>query len=159
MNPQIVADILVYDTRYNLTLVVITENRRGETSEWAALRRQNLYEYDPPPKAPFFLLASPEHFYLWKNVEDTGKVEPTYEMDPRFYLQSFLKGSELSLENLRQPDSIDILIGAALSIITFADEKDDLCSLYPQWLFKPNHKWLFESGLFDAIKRGEVQYP
>jgi hypothetical protein len=159
MKQQLVADILVYDTRHNLTLVVIAENRQGESSEWAALRRQNLYEYDPPPKAPYFLLALQDHFYLWKNVDDASKIEPTYDMEPRFYLQSFLKNSELSLEKLRQPDSFDILIGAALSIITFADEKNDLCSLYPQWLLEPNHKWLFESGLFDAIKRGEVQYP
>jgi len=159
MKSQIVADILVYDTQYNLTLVVITDNRPGESSEWAALRRQNLYEYDPPPKAPFFLLALPEHFYLWKNVEDTGKVEPTYDMDPRFYLQSFLKNSGLSPEKLRQPDSFDILISMALSGITLAYEKNEICSVYPQWLFKSNHKWLFESGLFDAIKRGEVQYP
>jgi hypothetical protein len=159
MKPQIVADILVYDTRHNLTLVVITENRWGESSEWAALRRQNLYEYEPPPKAPFFLLALPEHFYLWKNVECASKIEPTYDMDPKFYLQSFLKKSGLSLENLRQPDSFDILIGMALSGITLAYEKNDICSVYPQWFDKPNHKWLFESGLFDAIKRGEVQYP
>ncbi len=116
-------------------------------------------EYDPPPKAPFFLLALPDHFYLWKNVEDTGKVEPTYEMDPRFYLQSFFKKSELSLEKLRQPDSFDILIGMALSGITLAYEENEICSVYPQWLNKPNHKWLFGSGLFDVIKRGEVQYP
>jgi hypothetical protein len=158
MKPQIVADILVYDTRHNLELVVITENRWEESPEWAALRRQNLHEYDPPPRAPFFLLALPDHFYLWKNVEDTGKVEPTYDMDPRFFLQPFFKKTNLSLEKLRQPDSFDILIGSALSIITFAEEKNELCSAYPQWLKKPNHQWLFDSSLFDAIKRGEVQY-
>ena len=159
MIQQIVADILVYDTRHNLALVVITQNRWGESSEWAALRRQSLYEYDPPPKAPFFLIALPDHFYLWKNVEDTGKVKPTYDMDPRFYLQSFLKKSGLSLEKLKQPDSFDLLIGAALSGITLAYEKDEICSVYPQWLSQPNHAWLFESGLFDAIKRGDVEYP
>ncbi len=55
MKPQIVADRLVYDTQHNLTLVA--ENRWGESYQWAALRRQNLYEYEPPPKAPFIGIA------------------------------------------------------------------------------------------------------
>jgi hypothetical protein len=157
---QKIADILVYDTRHHLVLITITQNVWGKSSEWAALTRQNLYEYDPPPKAPFFLLALPDHFYLWKNVEDTEKVKPSYDMDPRFYLHSFFKkNSSLSLEKLKSAESFDLLVGAALSGITFAYEKDEICSVYPQWLSQPNHEWLFESGLFDALKRGEVEYP
>jgi hypothetical protein len=156
---QPTADILVYDTRQHLILTTLNQTRWGTSSEWAAQRRKDLYEYDAPPSSPFFLIAMPDHFYLWKNVEDTGKVEPTYDMDPRFYLQSFFKKSGLSLEQLTQPESLDLLVGAALSVITFAYEKDEICSLYPEWLSQPNHEWLFGSGLFDAIKRGEVQYP
>jgi len=58
MIPEI-ANILVYDTRRNLTLTVVTKNVPGKSSEWAALMRHNFYtdENTPLPNVPFFLLA------------------------------------------------------------------------------------------------------
>jgi hypothetical protein len=49
-------------------------------------------------------------------------------------MNAFLKKSGLSLKKLKQPDSFDLLISAALSGITLAYEKDEICSVYPLYL-------------------------
>jgi hypothetical protein len=92
MIPEI-ANILVYDTRRNLTLTVVTKNVPGKSSEWAALMRHNFYtdENTPLPNVPFFLLALADHFYLWKNVENKGSVKPTYAINPQILFLLFRK--------------------------------------------------------------------
>ena len=36
------------------------------------------------PKAPFFLIATPDHFYFWENAGDAPEEsEPSYDIDPR----------------------------------------------------------------------------
>jgi hypothetical protein len=90
---EYLGDILVYNKKRQLVLVVVTANQKGKSREWAAEYRRNLYVNAELPKTPFFVIALPDHFYLWKEVEDDGIVNPTYEMDPRFSLRDFLKRS------------------------------------------------------------------
>jgi len=157
---QHIADILVYDTKRNLVLTVVTMKMFGKSREWAAQMRHNLYENEEgslPKKCPFFLLALADHFYLWKNVEDEGLVMPTYDMDPRFSIEPYFKKSGYPLEKLNR-ESFELLVGFWLSGVTLAYEENDICSLDSKWLSKPYHEWLFESGLFNVIKRGLVEH-
>jgi hypothetical protein len=157
MIPEI-ANILVYDTRRNLTLTVVTKNVPGKSSEWAALMRHNFYtdENAPLPNAPFFLLALADHFYLWKNVENRGEVKPTYNMNPLFAIEPYFDKTHHSLADLNR-ESFELVVGFWLSSITLAYEKNDICTAEPRWRSEPNHEWLFGSGLFDAIKRGRIE--
>lgn len=136
-----------------LVLVVVTWKQFGKSAQWAAQLRQNTYANELLPHTPFFLIALPDHFYLWKEVAEEGEVLPTYDMDPRFFLNTFFKHSGLSLETLNR-ESFDLLITGAFSAITFFSNPDELGSTFPNWLQSPQQEWLFESGLFEAIKGG-----
>ncbi len=157
MIPEI-ADILVYDTRRNLILTVVTKNVPGKSTEWAALMRHNFYtdENAPLPNSPFFLFALADHFYLWKNVEDKAEVKPTYDMNPLFAIEPYYDKTRYSLDDLNR-ESFELVVGFWLSGILLAYEKNDICTAEPLWLSEPNHEWLFGSGLFDAIKRGRIE--
>lgn len=158
MIQQQIANILVYDTKRNLVLTVVTMKISGKSPDWAALMRRNFYtdENATLPNAPFFLFALADHFYLWKNVDDKGEVKPTYDMDPRFALEPFFNKTGYSLKQLNR-ESFELVVGFCLSGIILAYEKNDICSADPKWLSEPNHEWLFGSGLFDAIKRGHIE--
>ena len=150
-----IGDILVYDKKHQLVVTVVTMNHRGKPQNWAIKLRRNLYVNAKLPKTPFFVIAMPEHFYLWKDVEDEGEIVPTYEMVHRFTLQSFFKNSGLSVEELDR-DTFELLTNAWFSFLQLAHEKMDICSQHPDWLLEKNQTWLFNSGLFEAIKNGKL---
>jgi len=77
------SDIAVVSEFGEPILLVEVKNKRGTSRDWAAKLRRNLVAHGFVPKAPFFLVATPDHFYLWK---DTGngaeEIEPDYDIDP-----------------------------------------------------------------------------
>jgi hypothetical protein len=150
---EYLGDILVYNKKRQLVVVVVTANQKGKPREWAAEYRRNLYVNGELPKTPFFIIALPDHFYLWKEVEDDGIVNPTYEMDPRFSLRGFLKSSGLSPDKL-SPSSFEFLVSGWFDMLQIVDEKMDICSQHSDWQFEQNQGWLFDSGLFEAVKKG-----
>ena len=63
--------------------LVELKNKTGTSRDWAAKFRRNLAAHGFLPKAPFFLIATPDHFYLWKNAgNSTQELEPDYDIDP-----------------------------------------------------------------------------
>src|SRR5579871_6759785 len=85
-------DIVVYDASGQLALAVEVKNRRGTNVEWAAQMRQNLLTHSLV-HAPYFLLALPDHFYLWVNKEQSTAVNPDYAIDPLPFLKPYLGAS------------------------------------------------------------------
>ncbi|OQY54745.1 MAG: hypothetical protein DRR08_22400 [Candidatus Parabeggiatoa sp. nov. 2] len=148
-------DILVYNEKRQLVLVVVTLNQCEKSREWVAEYRRNLYLNTELPKTPFFVIASPDNFYLWKEAEDEGILNPTYEMAPRFSLRGFLKRSGLSPDKLNR-SSFELLVNGWFDLLQIVDEKTEICSRYPDWQLEQNQAWLFESGLFEAIKHGQL---
>ncbi len=76
-------------------LLVEVKNKTGTSKDWAAKLRRNLVAHGLLPKARFFLVATPDHFYLWK---DTGngadELEPDYDIDPRAITKPLFKPEE-----------------------------------------------------------------
>jgi hypothetical protein len=152
---EYLGDILVYNKKRQLVLIVVTANQKDKSSEWAAEYRHNLYVNAELPKTPFFVIALPDHFYLWKNASDDGIVNPTYEMDPRFTLRSFLKNSGLSPDKLSR-SSFELLVNGWFGMLRVVDGKMEICSRHPDWQLEQNKAWLFDSGLFEAVKKGNL---
>jgi hypothetical protein len=78
------SDIAVLNRRGEPVLLVEVKNRTGTSKDWAAKLRRNIMAHGLSPNAPYFLVATPEHFYLWKDAGNrVEEIEPTYEIDPR----------------------------------------------------------------------------
>lgn len=148
-------DILGYNQKRQLVLVVVTAPQRGKSCEWAAEYRHNLYVNAELPKTPFFIIALPDHFYLWKEVEEEGIVNPTYEMDPRFSLKGFLKRSALAPDKLSR-SAFDLLVNAWFGMLQISNNKMEIDSRHPDWQLEQNQAWLFDSGLFEAVNKGHL---
>jgi hypothetical protein len=96
------------------------------------------------PRAPFFLLALPERFFLWKNASPLEATPPDYEIDASLVLQPYAGNLHMPLAALSE-DGFDILVRSWL---------DDVVN---STRLRQSDQWLAESGLYDAIKQGSIK--
>lgn len=144
------ADITVYDKHGKLALIAEVKNKRGTSKAWAANMRRNMYAHNLMPSAPFFLLALPDSFYLWKDAPDTLEmVEPTQQIDPSDFLQPYFEKSGVSPANVTGK-SFELIVVSWLNQILRTNNPKDI-QTYKQ-------EWLLDSGLFDASTGGHLEF-
>ena len=141
------ADLAIYNKNGQLALVVEAKNKLNTSSSWAAKMRRNMLAHGLMPNTRFFLLALPDHFYLWKDAGVVPEiVPPDYEIDPKSFLHSYYDGAEMPLNSLTG-ENFELVISSWLSKLLQTD-------ILPPEL--QDQEWLVKSGLFDAIKHGHL---
>lgn len=142
-------DIEVYSPDGKLQLVAEVKNKKGATAEWAANMRRNLFAHSVVPYSPYFLLALPDHFYLWKNpISAIDERLPDYGASSRPILEHHLHNSSHYLETMSEY-GLELVINSWLNKLVNANLTRETAS--------PDEAWLFDSGLYDAIKNGFVK--
>lgn len=152
-----VADIAVYAQDNTLKLVVEAKNRPGAPSSWAARMLRNLLVHGMIANAPYYLLALPDVFYLWKTPNlsalnsrghDGDEVKPDFEIEAAEALAPYLERVPFSPDNVSE-HGLELLISSWLT-----DLIDDLG--LSTGATSPDLGWLFDSGLYEAIRGGRV---
>ena len=142
------ADIAVYDPDGQLQLVVEIKNRPGASAEWATRLRHNLLVHSFIPRAPYFLLALPDYFYLWTDALSASNLaEPNYKIKATKILAPYLNQLTQPLNGL-SGYGFEMIMTSWLERIVHTD-------LQPEEV-GPNLQWLFDSGLYKAISHGSV---
>ena len=131
-------DLLVIGHDGTPKLVVEVKARSGTSSTWAAQFRRNLVVHGLVPPASYFLLASPEQFYLWEPKHDGLDSPPDFVADSKQTLAPWLKHMQ-SRPGTISESALELLIHAWLSEVVTNPDPDDI----PDWLRK--------SGLYSAI--------
>ncbi|MCH7745936.1 MAG: hypothetical protein IIC84_07685 [Chloroflexi bacterium] len=140
------ADIEVYTPQSGIQLVVEVKTKRGETDEWAAKFRRNLFAHQSIPSSRFFLIALPEHLYLWRDKTSPDLIPADYKVRTKDVLRPYLE--QISLEEL-DGLSFEFLVKAWL---------DDLIwSKLTREEAGPGLEWVFDSGLYESIRHGEIR--
>jgi hypothetical protein len=140
------AGITVHGRDGRLQLLVEVKNKWGMPTTWAAKMRRNIYAHGELPHVPFFMLALPDVFCLWK--ERSGNmVEPTYQIDPRSFLNSYYEKAIVAPGRI-SGERLELIVSAWLHQVTQTDA--------PKFLDEDSRGWLVESGLFDAIRGGRA---
>jgi hypothetical protein len=143
------ADIAVYSPDNRLQLIAEVKGKRGATPEWAAQMRRNLLAHSAIPPARFFLLATPEHFYLWKDGLDSLDAKaPDSVMDARHIVDPYIKNTRISREQISD-SSLQLILTSWLSFL--------VNSKLTAESVPPSEKWLFDSGLYEAIRHGSIE--
>jgi hypothetical protein len=130
------ADILAFDKNGQLALVVEVKNKRGTSSDWAAEMRRNLFAHGLLPNAPYFLLALPDTFYLWKNTDNTSDAVAPYF------------GSSDMTSNDLTGTSFDLIVTSWLNQVIRAQNTQELVN--------ENQDWLISSGLYNQLAGGHL---
>jgi hypothetical protein len=143
------ADIVIFDKNGELALIVEVKNKRGTSSEWAGKMRRNMYAHGLMPNAPFFLLALPDRFYLWKHNGSISEIlEPTERINPQQLLRPYYEKFGLPAESLAGK-SFEYLVTSWLNEI--------LRARTPQDLPRDTQDWVTRSGLFDKLAGGHMK--
>ena len=141
------ADFVIHAPDDSIRLVVEAKSTLNDSATWAAELRRNLVMHGAVPPAPYFLLALPQRFYLWKDAPATEAVLPDYQVATQAVLPQYLR--EISVP-------LDQLSGAGWEFVVAA-WLDDLVGgpLRPDLSTAVRH-WLVDSGLYAAIRNGSV---
>jgi hypothetical protein len=144
-----VADIAVYSPDHQLQLVVEVKGKTDATPQWAAQIRRNLLAHSIIPPVPFFLLASRDHFYLWRNGAPALDPKlPDYVVDSRDVIAPYINNTPISLDRIGD-SSLQLIITSWLNLLTNSSLSRETVGA--------NERWLFDSGLYDAIRNGSVE--
>lgn len=143
-------DFIAYDERGQPVLLVEVKGRHKKTSElWAARFRRNLLAHGTLPKAPYFLIATPERMYFWRQDDQNPEEElPQFTMDATDELKPYFEKSD------QTPGKTS---GQALELILFSWLNDIAEFGQSRAKEDPSLRWLSESGLLDALKRARIE--
>jgi len=139
-------DLTAYNRDNQLVLVVEVKSKLDATPQWAAQLRRNILAHGTFPDAPYFLMAFPDRFYLWKNPGSNHElIEPTYVIDARPILQPYFEQSDVTANQV-SGQSLELIVALWLNEIMHKtpDEID------------ASQEWLIDSGLYDAVAGGSL---
>lgn len=140
-------DIVVYSPDHQPRLVVEVKKTNYASSEWARRFRRNLLTHSAPLSAPYFLLVSPERLFLWQDGANDVDKEPDYEADAEYIWDRYLAGSHRDTDHLSKV-SLEMVVASWLGTLSSLTEEDVESD--------EGLRWLYESGLSEAIKGGHV---
>jgi hypothetical protein len=143
-------DLAIYDRDGQLILVGEIKTKLNASPEWAAKFRSNLLAHGTFPKAPYFLMAFPDRFYLWTDADiRLDQSEPTYVIDACPILQPYFERARVTAEQI-SVQSLELIVASWLGEIIHSDQ--------PLTDIDESQRWLIESGLSAAICRGRFAH-
>jgi hypothetical protein len=138
-----VKDITVYDKNNQPILAVKLQKKLNISELWAEAYYKTLVELGQLPQVSFFLLGSPDRFYLWKHDQKLPKtMKPNYSIDP----ETFLKPHYNRFSSSISKESLILVVDNWLDRLVHLGITSDLSS--------KEREWLVDSGLFDTIAGG-----
>lgn len=148
------ADFLVTSPDDRVQLAVEAKRHTGADPAWAAAFRRNLLAHTAGPGAPYFLLALPDRFYLWRDAPAGESVPPQYTIDARAELAPYLAALRTDPAQL-SGEGFELLVQAWLG---------DLLAAGPDGNDRPpaggaRRAWLVDSGLWNAVRAGHLRTP
>jgi hypothetical protein len=142
------ADIAVYDQDENLQLIVEVKKKSGASLDWVIQMHRNLLIHSVIPQSPYFLLALPDFFYLWRNsTSETVDKQPDYQIETAEALGVYVDQLPQPLIELSE-SSLALLVTSWLEDLVNSDLDKNAAS--------PTLDWLFDSGLYRSIRGGAV---
>jgi hypothetical protein len=142
-------DFVAYDRHGQVVLLGEAKSSRGTSEKWAAQFRRNLLSHRTLPYAPFFLIATPEHLYFWRQDRSAVADEmPNLTIDAKRELKSYFEKWKQSPETIGE-QRLEFFVWSWLT--------DLAQSGHERAKQDASIRWLSESGLLDALEKGRVE--
>jgi hypothetical protein len=143
-----VADITVLNRSGDIVLIVEIKVRTGTDAIWASRIHHDLLAHQTLPHSiQYFLLATPDTFYLWKDMAHKKGIDtPGYIINPSSVLKPYFEKINRAPESLGH-DSFEMIVSSWLMEVLIADTPSLLTGYDPGFV---------ESGLIDAIIGGKL---
>jgi hypothetical protein len=142
-------DFVAYDQLGQPVLLVEVKSTHQASDLWAARFRRNLLAHGTLPRAPYFLIATPEHMYFWRQDDPSPKEErPQFTLDATNELKPYFERFKQTPEKAS---------GQALELILFSWLVDLAQSGQLRAKQDSSLGWLSESGFLDALSSARIE--
>jgi hypothetical protein len=85
-------DFIAYDRDGRVLLLAEAKSRHGTSESWAAGLRRNMLSHGLLPASKYFLIATPERLYLWRQEKpDPSEVPPQVTVDAEKVLKPYFQ--------------------------------------------------------------------
>jgi hypothetical protein len=85
-------DFVAYDRDGHVLLLAEAKSRRGTSESWAAGLRRNMLSHGLLPWSKYFLIATPERMYLWKQQQpNSPEMPPELTIDAEKVFQPYFQ--------------------------------------------------------------------
>ncbi|MGD1069937.1 MAG: hypothetical protein ABSB15_07340 [Bryobacteraceae bacterium] len=142
-------DLIAYDQAGRVVLLAEAKSRVGTSAEWAARFRRNMLSHGTLPDAPFFLIATPERLYFWKqNHADAPDEPPEFTVDATIEFKPYLDKLERTSRTVSE-QALEVLVYLWLTDMAQtgdARSKND-----------PSMRWLADSGLIRSLEKARIE--
>jgi len=142
-------DLIIYDDKGQAVLLAEVKGRAGTSPQWAAQYRRNLLSHGTLPHAPYFLIATADRLYFWKqNHSDSSEQLPDFTMNAAEEFKPYFERHKQSPNEIGE-EALEFVLVSWLN---------DLQRTIPQRLkHEPALRWLVESELIDSLEGSRLQ--
>ena len=143
-------DLVINNRHGQPTLIVEVKGKIGTSPKWVAQLRRNILAHGIAPSTPYFLIAFPDKFYLWKNNAESNFIEekePDYIIDASSILQPYFQNISIQGDRIRE-SSLEMIIVSWLNEIMYSQEVIEE--------LKESQSWLIDSGLYASLVGGKI---
>lgn len=117
-------DFVAYDREGRVLLLAEAKSRRGTSESWAARLRRNMLSHGILPPSKYFLIATPERMYLWKQGRTgRGEAPPEFTIDAEKVFRPYFQKLQQEPLNIA-PEAFELVVLTWLSDITRSGERD-----------------------------------
>jgi hypothetical protein len=142
-------DFIAYDYSGRAILVGEVKSRVGMSEQWAARFRRNMLAHGILPKALFFLIATPERIYLWKQDQPGVSDEPPeFTIDVAREFKQYFEKMDKTPQAVGE-QTLELLVLSWLTDIARTGRK--------RVKEDPSMLWLAESGLIDSLENARFE--
>src|SRR5207248_7492860 len=115
-------DFIAYDREGHIVLLAEAKSRRGTSENWAARLRRNMLSHGVLPWAKYFLIATPERLYLWKQERpNLAEVAPEVTIDATKEFQPYFQKLHQEPSDIG-PEAFELLVLTWLTDIARAGD-------------------------------------
>jgi hypothetical protein len=142
-------DMIAYGEDGTVILLLEAKSRQGTSESWAAKLRRNMLAHGGLPDAKYFLIATPERMYGWKqDALSANDVPPQFTVDAEKALGPYFVKLNQDPATIG-PRAFELLILTWLTDITRSAERRPEAD--------PSLKSLSESGLLSSLQQAEIE--
>jgi hypothetical protein len=117
-------DFVAYDRDGRVLLLAEAKSRRGTSESWAAGLRKNLLAHGMLPWAKYFLIATPERMYLWKQEHDAPtETPPEFTIDAEKVFQPYFQKLHQEPLNIG-PEAFELVVLTWLTDVSRSSERN-----------------------------------
>jgi hypothetical protein len=127
-------DFVAYDREGRVVLLAEAKSKHGTSEHWAARLRRNMLSHGVLPVSKFFLIATPERIYLWRQENSSPEdVPPEFTIDGAKEFQPYFRRLHQEPSDIG-PEAFDLLVWTWLTDVARLGERRLKQDLSSTWL-------------------------